>query len=76
MCSLEGAIGTEGLNEYYDFELGMAAHKFFTEIRLITSGQQVLFTQVTSSDARVIKAVIRAIFSIYKDNLSPHSVSE
>jgi leucyl aminopeptidase (aminopeptidase T) len=61
---VEFAIGTEGRNEYYDFELGRAAHKLVTEVRPIAEGQQVLLTADTGSDARVIQAVARAVYAV------------
>jgi len=60
---MEVMIGTEGRNEYYDFELGLAAQKLVTEIRPIKPGQQVLITGDTGSDARVIQAVARATYA-------------
>jgi len=61
---MEITVGTEGRNEYYDFELGLAAHKLVTEIRPIKPGQQVLITGDTGSDARVIQAVARATYAL------------
>lgn len=61
---MEITIGTEGRNEYYDFELGLAAHKLVTEIRPVLPGQQVLISGDTGSDARVIQAVARAVYAI------------
>jgi len=61
---MEITIGTEGRNEYYDFELGLAAHKLVTEIRPVLPGQQVLISGDTGSDARVIQAVARAVYAV------------
>ncbi len=61
---MEITIGTEGRNEYYDFELGLAAHKLVTEIRPVLPGQQVLISGDTGSDARVIQAVARAAYAL------------
>jgi leucyl aminopeptidase (aminopeptidase T) len=61
---MEFTIGTEGRNEYYDFELGLAAHKLVTEIVPIKPGKQVLITGDTGSDARVIQAVARATYAV------------
>jgi leucyl aminopeptidase (aminopeptidase T) len=61
---MEFTIGTEGRNEYMDFELGRAAHKLVTEIRPIKAGDEVLITGDTGSDARVIQAVARAVYAV------------
>jgi leucyl aminopeptidase (aminopeptidase T) len=61
---MEYTIGTEGRNEYCDFELARAAHKLVTEVRPIAPGQQVLLTADTASDARVVQAVARATYAL------------
>ena len=57
-------LGTEPRDEYYAFELALAAHKLVTEIRPVELGQQVLITADTAVDARVVQATAGATYTV------------
>jgi leucyl aminopeptidase (aminopeptidase T) len=61
---MEFTLGTEPRNEYYEIELARAAYKLVTEMRPVESGQQVLISADTASDARVVQATTRAVYVV------------
>ena len=56
-------LGTEPRDEYYAFELALAARKLVTEVRPLKPGHQVLITADTASDARVVQATAGAVYA-------------
>lgn len=61
---MEFKLGTEPRDEYYEIELAHAAHKLVTEVRPVERGQQVLISADTASDARVVRATARAVYTV------------
>ena len=57
-------LGTEPREEFLDLELARAAHKLVTEMRPIQLGDQVLITADSASDARVVQATARAVYTV------------
>jgi len=57
------ALGTEPRDEFYAFELPLAAHKLMTQIRPVEPGQQVLITADSAVDARVVQATAGAVYT-------------
>lgn len=56
-------LGTEPRDEYYSFELALAAQTLVTEVRPVEAGQQVLITADTASDERVVGATAQAVYA-------------
>jgi len=52
------------MTEYYEFELGKAAHKIAAELFKLRAGETFVVTADTESDARVVNAVAAAAFTV------------
>lgn len=61
---MDFTLGTEPRDQYYQLELVHAAHKLVTTVRPVKSGQQVLITADTASDARVVQATAGAVYTV------------
>lgn len=52
------------MTEYYEYELGTAAHKVASELFKLKRGETLVVTADTESDSRVVNAVAAAAFTV------------
>lgn len=60
---MELAVGTEPRNEYWSFEVGLAARKLVEQVMLVKPGETVAITVDSMGDFRVVDATAKAVYS-------------